>query len=46
MSDLTVESFLAVLKRFVTRRGKGAKLYSDNATNFIGALKNLKNFKN
>lgn len=44
ISDLTSESFIATLKRFVARRGKCAKLFSDNAKNFVGADKQLKAF--
>lgn len=36
-SDLSTESFLNALKRFLSRRGPVAVLYSDNGTNFIGA---------
>ncbi|XP_042910085.2 uncharacterized protein [Parasteatoda tepidariorum] len=42
VSDLTSESLIATLKRFIARRGKCAKLFSDNATNFVGANKELK----
>ncbi|XP_037931336.1 uncharacterized protein LOC119666126 [Teleopsis dalmanni] len=41
VSDLSSEAFVAALKRFFSRRGKSAHLYSDNGTNFIGALKKL-----
>lgn len=37
VSDLTIEAFLGCLKRFVSRRGKPEQIYSDNATNFVGA---------
>ncbi|GFW15883.1 integrase catalytic domain-containing protein [Trichonephila clavipes] len=37
VTDLTSNAFIATLKRFIFRRGKCAKLYSDNATNFVGA---------
>ncbi|UYV79990.1 hypothetical protein LAZ67_18001335 [Cordylochernes scorpioides] len=33
-SDLTAETFLAALKRFISRRGRPTDIYSDNATNF------------
>ena len=35
--DLSTETFIAALKRFVSRRGIPAKLFSDNATNFVGS---------
>lgn len=44
VSDLTTDAFLAALRRFVSRRGKPSKIYSDNATNFVGADTDLKNF--
>lgn len=42
VSDLTTEAFLASLKRLFARRGKARAIYSDNATNFVGANNNLK----
>ncbi|XP_011858366.1 PREDICTED: uncharacterized protein LOC105555927 [Vollenhovia emeryi] len=41
ISDMTSESFIAALRRFVSRRGKPAYIYSDNGTNFIGANREL-----
>ena len=41
VSDLTTDSFIAALKRFVARRGKCSCIYSDNARNFVGASKEL-----
>lgn len=41
VGDLTTESFLAALKRFISRRGRCANIYSDNATNFTGANREL-----
>ncbi|XP_076660082.1 uncharacterized protein LOC143363371 [Halictus rubicundus] len=41
VSDLTTEAFLAALRRFFARRGKSAHIYSDNATNFVGARREL-----
>ncbi|XP_017797536.1 PREDICTED: uncharacterized protein LOC108578672 [Habropoda laboriosa] len=35
--DLTTEGFIAALKRFIARRGLCRNIYSDNATNFVGA---------
>ena len=42
VSDLTAESFIACLKRFVARRGKPSSIWSDHGTNFIGANRTLK----
>ncbi|XP_022170758.1 uncharacterized protein LOC111034046 [Myzus persicae] len=39
--DLTTESFLNALRRFVSRRGIVSDIYSDNATNFVGANRRL-----
>lgn len=36
-SSLTTESFLQALRRFISRRGRPAVIYSDNGTNFVGA---------
>ncbi|XP_015437076.1 PREDICTED: uncharacterized protein LOC107192363 [Dufourea novaeangliae] len=41
VSDLTSEAFLAALKRFFARRGKCSDIYSDNATTFTGANREL-----
>jgi hypothetical protein len=37
VSDLTTESFLAALRRFMARKGRSYNIYSDNATCFKGA---------
>lgn len=37
VTDLTKESYLASLNRFISRRGKPTHIYSDNGTNFVGA---------
>lgn len=42
ISDLTSSGFLAALKRFVARRGKCYKIFSDNGTNFVGAHNEIK----
>ncbi|XP_071041418.1 uncharacterized protein [Parasteatoda tepidariorum] len=42
VSDLTSEAFIATLKRFTARRGKCAKLFSDNAKNFVGTNNEIK----
>ena len=41
VSDLSTAAFLAALRRFVSRRGLCSNIYSDNATNFIGAKSEL-----
>lgn len=41
VGDLTTQSFLNALKRFCDRRGKVTEIYSDNATNFVGANRQL-----
>lgn len=45
VSDLTTEAFLAALDRFVNRRGMVRKIFSDNATNFVGASKELRQLR-
>lgn len=40
-SELSTEAFLAALRRFMSRRGRIASIYSDNATNFHGANRKL-----
>lgn len=42
VSDLSSDAFLLALKRFIGRRGKPSKLYSDCGSNFVGANKELK----
>ncbi|XP_062704179.1 uncharacterized protein LOC134286565 [Aedes albopictus] len=37
VSNLSSEAFLAALRRFVSRRGLTSTIFSDNATNFVGA---------
>lgn len=41
VTDLTTETFLNALRRFFSRRGKCLHIYSDNATNFLGAKNEL-----
>lgn len=40
-SDLTADSYLACLRRFISRRGLPKEIYSDNASNFKGARNQL-----
>lgn len=39
--DLSTSSFLSSLKRFISIRGKPRTIWSDNATNFVGAKNEL-----
>lgn len=41
VTDLTTESFIAELRRITGRRGNCQKLYTDNATNFVGAAREI-----
>lgn len=41
VSDLTKEAFLAAFSRFISRRGKPQRVYSDNGTTFVGAFNEL-----
>lgn len=42
VSDLTTEAFLNALKRFIARRGKCQNIFSDCASNFVGANREIK----
>lgn len=42
VSDLMTKTFLQALNRFFDRRGRSSVIYSDNATNFVGAQRQLK----
>lgn len=44
VADLSTKSFIASLRRFISRRGVPSVLYCDNATNFVGANNHLKAF--
>ncbi|KAF0721510.1 Integrase catalytic domain-containing protein [Aphis craccivora] len=41
VSALTTAAFMAALKRFMSRRGKPSRIWSDNGTNFVGTRKEL-----
>jgi len=41
-TDLTSDSYLAALTRFVSRRGLSSDIYLDNGTNFVGASNHIK----
>lgn len=42
ISALTLEAFIPALQKFAARRGPPQKLFSDNATNFTGADRKLR----
>lgn len=42
VSEMTTDGFMAVLRRFIARRGIPTHIYSDNGTNFVGANNQLK----
>ncbi|GBM69341.1 hypothetical protein AVEN_155764-1 [Araneus ventricosus] len=42
ISDLTSQSLIATLKRFISRRGKCHKIFSDNGSNMVGANRALR----
>ncbi|XP_011296008.3 uncharacterized protein LOC105262506 [Musca domestica] len=41
-SDLSTYAFLAAFSRFISRRGRPSCIFSDNGTNFVGAVDLLK----
>lgn len=41
VSDLTTPGFIAAFRRFVSRRGHCAEMWSDNGLNFVGAANEL-----
>ena len=46
-SDLSTDSFINALRRFMVRRGQPDKIFSDNGTNFVGTERVLhKSLKN
>ncbi|XP_049884462.1 uncharacterized protein LOC126379650 [Pectinophora gossypiella] len=44
VSDLTKNSFIMTLRRFVARRGRPAEIFCDNGRNFIAGAKELNSF--
>lgn len=44
VSDLSTDAFIAALRRFIARRGKPSLVWSDHGTNFVGAMRELKEF--
>lgn len=42
VSDLSSASFIAALRRFTGRRGYPQRIYSDNATNFVGTRNEIR----
>lgn len=46
VEDLTTESLTNALRQFNSRREMISDIYSDNATNFVGAYKQLKGICN
>ena len=46
VSSLSTEAFIAGLKRFISRKGLPAHIYSDNGSNFVGARNELKELYN
>ncbi|XP_054745591.1 uncharacterized protein LOC129249953 [Anastrepha obliqua] len=46
VKDLSTDAFLGALKRFVATRGIPSCIWSDNATNFVGARNELNDLRN
>lgn len=44
VSDFTTDAFVAALRRLISQGGKPERMYSDNATTFVGAQKKIKEF--
>ena len=44
VSDLTMDAFIATLRRFIACRGKPSLISSDHGTNFVGVVRELKEF--
>lgn len=45
ISDMSTDAFLNAFKRFISRRGKPADVFSDNGTNCIGANRELEELR-
>ena len=43
VDDLSTDHFIMALKKFIARRGRPQKIYSDNGSNFVGADNELRN---
>lgn len=41
VSSMTSQAFIAVLKRFISRRGIPTQMHCDNGTNFVGAQREI-----
>ena len=46
MATLETQEFLLSLRRFIARKGRPQKIYSDNGTTFVGAANWLKKVSN
>lgn len=44
IGDLSSNTFLMALRRFISRRGKPVNIYSDNGTSFVGAYNDISKF--
>lgn len=44
VSDLSTDAYLLALKRFISRRGKPSKIFSDNGRNFVGLCNDFAQF--
>lgn len=45
VGDLSTAAFINALNRFFDRRGKSATIFTDNATNFVGANRKMKEWR-
>lgn len=44
VSDLSTDTYLLALKRFISRRGKPDEIFSDNGRNFVGLMNEFAKF--